>query len=219
MQAANVLMLSFAMGRLIVRRSSPDLPPLAPAQAKAHVAMASSSGPGADLPAGYPVKFLRDAADLDPDLRTVVDAVLDVIGRVGYRRATIARMGRAAGLSGGSLLSRFNDKAHLVSYSALTRLVTPLELWVEYGLAEAEFGPHLSRAMWVANVLRTENAPLWRLHLELARASQVIDELAAFRPSPEPHLYANLGVLFVGSFADDIHGLPYDVPFAAGFAT
>lgn len=218
-QAANVLLLAFSLGRLMAKRSAPDLPPLTAIQARALTAHSTASGPGSALPAGYPVGFVRQVPDLDPELQTVVDAVLDVIGRVGYRRATIARMGRAAGISGGSLLSRFNDKAHMVSYCALTRLVTPLELWDNYASAEEEFGPLLSRAMWVSDVLQVENAPMWRLHVELARAAQVIEELAAFRPSPEPHLYANLGVMLVGSFSGDIHGLPYDVPFSGGHAT
>ena len=84
---------------------------------------------------------------------------------------------------------------------------------------EAEFGPQLSRAMWVSDVLRVGNEPMWRLHLELARAAQVVEELAAFRPSLEPHLYANLGVMLVGSFSGDLHRLPYDVPFSGGHAT
>lgn len=218
-QAANVLLLAFSLGRLMARRSAPDLPPLTAMQARALTAHSMASGPGGALPTGYPVNFVREVPDLDPELHTVVDAVLGVVGRVGYRRATIARMGRAAGMSGGSLLSRFNDKAHIVSYCALTRLVTPLELWHEYATAEAEFGPKLSRAMWVSDVLRRDNAPMWRLHLELARAAQVTEELAAFRPSLEPHLYANLGVMLVGSFSEDIHGLPYDVPFSGGHAT
>lgn len=218
-QAANVLLLAFALGRLMAQRSVPELPPLTAEQAQALTAHSMARGPGAEIPTGYPVHFVRQVADLDPELHTVVDAVLEVVGRVGYRRATIARMGRAVGMSGGSLLSRFNDKAHLVSYCALTRLFTPLELWHEYEQAETRFGPYLSRAMWVSDMLRMENAPMWRLHLELARSSQVIEELVAFRPSPEPHLYANLGVMLVGSFSEDIHGLPYDVPFSGGHAT
>ena len=219
LQAANVLLLAFALGRLMARRSAEDLPPLSAGQARALTAHATASGPGKQIPAGYPVHFVRDVPDLDPDLRSVVDAVLDVVGRVGYRRATIARMGRAAGMSGSSLSSRFTDKAHLVSYCALTRLVTPLDLWLNYAPAEEQFGPLLSRAMWVSDVLRVDNAPIWKLHLELARAAQVIAELVAFRPSPEPHLYANLGVMLVGSYSGDIHALPYDVPFQAGHAT
>jgi hypothetical protein len=73
--------------------------------------------------------------------------------------------------------------------------------------------------MWVADVLRPENAPYWAVHLELARVARFIPELAAFRPFPEPHMYANLGVMFVGSLSDDIHGLPFDIPFSAGSAT
>lgn len=218
-QAANVLLLAFALGRLMARRSSADLPPLSAAQARALAAHATASGPGGAIPEGYPVHFLREVPELDPELQSVVDAVLEVVGRVGYRRATIARMGRAAGMSGSSLSSRFHDKAHLVSYCALTRLVTPLDLWHNYAPAEARFGPKLSRAMWVADVLRVDNAPMWKLHLELARAAQVITELVAFRPSPEPHLYANLGVMLVGSYSGDLHGLPYDIPFMGGHAT
>lgn len=218
-QAANVLLLSFALGRLMARRSAGDLTPLSDMQARALAAHATASGSGGAIPSGYPVHFVKDVPDLDPELRSVVDAVLGVVGRVGYRRATIARMGRAAGMSGSSLSSRFHDKAHIVSYCALTRLVTPLDLWHNYAPAEAQFGPKLSRAMWVADVLRAENAPMWKLHLELARAAQVIAELVAFRPSPEPHLYANLGVMLVGSYSGDIHGLPYDIPFMEGHAT
>ncbi len=219
LQAANALLMSFSFGRMMARRSNPDLAPLLPAQCSAMVAMTNATPGGAGMPGGHEVAYLRAVPDLDAEMSRITEAVIQVIGAVGYRRATIARMGRAAGMSGGSLFGRFQDKAHIVSYSAHTRLYTPLEMWHNFEDVEASYGPNLSRAMWVASALNPVNSTYWTVQCELARVAQFVEELAAFRPSTEPHLYANLGVMMVGAFSDDIHELPYEAPFRAGFAT
>ncbi len=148
----------------------------------------------------------------------VSTAVVEVVSRVGYRRATIARMGRAAGMSAGAIFAGFESKAQLVGHAARQRLVTPRDLWFEFPAAQ-EYGPKLSRAMWVADVLRPANASCWAVNLELARVAQFLPELADFRPSSVAHQHTNLGVMLLASYAGDIHDLPYDVPFQAGFTT
>lgn len=217
--AGNALLLALTLGRMLSLRSLPNLPPLTAEQAAAQVAMCSANPWTGTAPQGHPVHFLREVDDLDETQAELTEAVIRVVGSVGYRRATIARMGRAAGIGGGSVLSRFQDKAHLVAYAACTRLVPPLELWINYGPEEREFGGHLSRAMWVREVLRPVHRPFWMVNLELARMAMFLPELTLFQLSAAPHHYANLGVMFLGAFGDDLHDLPYAGPFSAGFAT
>ena len=222
--AANVLLLSLALGRILARRGSPDLAQLTSDQLEVTARMAGAPPRHEPMPASSHVTFVRDAPVVgefdEPDTTgfAVSTAVVEVVSRVGYRRATIARMGRAAGMSAGALFAGFDTKAQLVGHAARQRLVTPHELWFEFPAAR-EYGPKLSRAMWVADVLRPENANYWAINLELARVAQFIPELADFRPSSVPHQHTNLGVMLLANYSADLHDLPYDVPFQAGFTT
>ena len=182
--AASVLVLSFSLGRLLARRSSPDLAPLEPGQVQILANMHSAPVVRTRLRKA-PVGFRRDDVAVDPARQVILEAVVDVMGRVGYRRATIARMGRAAGMSGGALFGKFEDKAQLVAEAADELLLSPYEMWTHYSAVEAEFGPMVSRAMWVADVLEPANSRRWALNLELARVS-VHTGVAPLPTFPDP---------------------------------
>lgn len=216
--AAKVLVSSLAFGRLLARRGNPALGPLVPAQVQTLASMAAMPLTRRRLPR-EPVSFVREVTQGDPQREQIWRAVIDVLGRVGYRRATIARMARAAGMSSGALFAKFEDKAHLVAEAAGALLISPYEMWTQYEHVEAEHGPVISRAMWVTDVLQPHNAPHWATNLELARVAQFEPELGYFTPSPVPHGHVNLGVMMVAAFAPDLSALPYGGPFQAGYTT
>lgn len=216
--AANTLTMSMALGRLLARRSHPELPALTDQQLEVTAARAEARAEQ-PRPSSQPlVTFLRDSPADDEQTR-IDTAALEVMGRVGYRRATVARIARAAGMSTGMLFSHYNTKAQLVSEAVDRLLKTPVEMWDDYAPATAEYGPLVSRAMWVSDVLNPVNARLWALNLELARVGRFIPELADLQAGVEGHHHTNLGVMLVGSFGGDLHHLPFEDPFSAGSTT
>ena len=216
--AANTLNMSMAFGRLLARRSNPGMPPLTDGQLAVSAAFADARSTEPRPEHQPPVDFYRHA-EIPPEQRQIDSATLDVIARVGYRRATIARIARAAGLSTGSLFSHYDSKAQLVSESVAALLQTPSQMWEEYAPVAEEHGPLISRAMWVSDVLRPENARHWALDLELARVGRFIPELSGLQAQVEGHHHTNLGVMLVGSFGGDLHDLPFEDPFSAGSTT
>lgn len=216
--AGNTLTMSMAFGRLLARRSHPGLAARTPQQL-AVTANFSSARADRPKPVEQPaVDFLR-SIDLPADQRLIDTATVDVIGRVGYRRATIARIARAAGLTTGSLFTHYDSKAQLVAQAVTAILKTPVEMWEDYAPVAAEFGPLVSRAMWVADVLRPQNARYWALDLELARVGRFVPELADLQAGQEAHHHTNLGVMMAGAFGGDLHDLPFEDPFSAGSTT
>ncbi len=216
--AANTLNMSMAFGRLLARRSNPDMPALTDAQLAVSAAFAAARSPEPRPAHQPPVEFYRDA-EISPEQQQIDTATLQVIARVGYRRATIARIARAAGLTTGSLFSHYDSKAQLVSEAVAALLRTPAEMWDAYSPVAEEHGPLIGRAMWVADVLRPENARNWALDVELARIGRFVPELSGLQAQVEGHHHTNLGVMLVGCFGGDLHDLPFEDPFSAGSTT
>lgn len=216
--AANALTMSMSFGRLLARRSHPDLPALSGEQISVTASFATARATQPRPSTQPPVTFLRESPS-DPEQTRIDSATVEVVGRVGYRRATIARIARAAGMSTGMLFSNYRTKAQLVSEAVWRLLKTPVEMWDDYAPVVAEYGPLTSRAMWVGDVLHPRNARQWALDLELARVGRFVPELADLQAGREGHHHTNLGVMVVGSFGGDLHDLPFEHPFSAGSTT
>jgi AcrR family transcriptional regulator len=95
----------------------------------------------------------------DPHRDVLELAALESLGRVGYRRATVARICRMGALSSGSMFARFDSKDHLIS-SAYAAHLRPLG-----SLANSARSPH----HLVADYLSEDNNVLRSLWLELVR--------------------------------------------------
>ncbi len=216
--AANTLNLSMAFGRLLARTSHPGLPALSREQVAVAAAFAGARSQQRRPEHVPAVEFLREP-EAESEQTHIDTATLSVIGRVGYRRATIARISRAAGMSTGRLFSRYDSKAQLVHEAVGRLLKSPVEMWEDYAPVVAEQGPLMARALWVSDVLESKNASHWALDLELARVARFIPELADLQVAAEAHHHTNLGVMFVGSFSEGLASLPFEDPFSAGSTT
>lgn len=217
--AAAVLLLSFAFGRAIAHRAGVALPSLTLRDGQVLAGHRRAAPGRSRIPQPKELHWVRPLDELDPHTRTVVRGTVDVVGRVGYRRATIARIGRAAGVPRGGVLSHYKDKAGLVAGAARLALVPPGEVWSQYVDVVAEYGPLLSRAIFLADFLKPDNAPLWAVNLELARMSRFVPELGEFCPGGSVLEQTHLGVMLTASLVPGIDTLPYAGPFTAGSTT
>lgn len=217
--AARALVLSFGFGRAIALRGGATLEPLSRAQLRA-VAGLCVAPPLRRAPNPGPhLRWVRPMEDIDATTRAILGATVEVVGRVGYRRATIARIARAAKVPRGSVMSHFGTKAELVGQAARLALIPPGEVWEQYSEVVAKRGPLGARAVFLNDFLKPDNRPLWAVNLELARVGRFVPELGAFRASPNVLEHTHLGVMLVASFVPGLDKLSYLGPFQAGSAT
>lgn len=166
-----------------------------------------------------PLVWQRSLNGLDPDEARLMQAVVEVVARVGYRRATFSRFARAAGMNRGVVANPYRNKAQLVAEAAHLLMIPPDEVWAEYRDVEAAIGPVESRAEFLKDFLRVSNRSRWALNLELARDALAVPELSEFAVPSGALGRTHLGVMLVASFLPDVHDLPYLGPFRAGITT
>lgn len=217
--AARVLLTSFALGRAIAQRAQAKLPRIGPREGRTLAAQFHATAEFVELPASPPLRWVRAMDDVDPHHADVLRASIDVVGRVGYRRATIARIARAAGVPRGTVMRGLKTKAALVAEAARLALIPPGEVWSQYADVVASQGPLMARAMFLADFLRPVNRPFWALNLELGRMSRAIPELQGFCPGGSVLEQTHLGVMLTASYRPGIETLPYAGPFSAGSTT
>ena len=217
--AAATLIVSFAFGRAIALRGGARQPAVTVHQARVQANMFGAEPFRGPLPTPSPLHWVRPLDDLDPAHSAVLRGTVDVVGRVGYKRATIARIARAASQPRGSVLSRYTDKAHLVADAVRHGLIAPGEVWSQYDAVVAEHGPLTSRAMFLADFLKEENRSLWTVNLELARVARSLPGLDDFRPNDHVLENTHLGVMLTASLMPNLADLPFAGPFNAGSAT
>lgn len=217
--AAGSLLMSFAFGRAIAHLAGVELPSLALRDGLVLAGHRHSPSRRIRITRPKELVWVRPLSDFDPHTRSVIRGTVDVVGRVGYRRATIARIGRAARVPRGGVLSHYKDKAGLVAEAARLGLVPPGEVWSQYADVVSERGPLLSRAIFLADFLKPGNAPLWAVNLELARMSRFVPELSEFCPGGSVLEQTHLGVMLTASLVPGIDTLPYAGPFTAGSTT
>lgn len=217
--AARVLLTSFAFGRAIAQRAHAKLPRIGAREGRTLAAHFHPTAELVELPALTPLQWVRPMEDVDPHHADVLRASIGVVGRVGYRRATIARIARAAGVPRGTVMRGLNTKAALVAEAARLALVPPGEVWSQYADVVASQGPLIARAMFLADFLRPVNRTLWALNLELGRMSRSIPELQGFCPGGSVLEQTHLGVMLTASYRPGIEMLPYAGPFSVGSTT
>lgn len=217
--AVATLMISFFLGRALALRSTGSLPPLTDEQLTVHAAYWAAPRADIDRSAVVPLAFMRETGDLDPAVNHLDRCVIEVLSRVGYRRCTIARIARAAGVTKGAITTRFSSKAQFISDAASRTLLTPLEVWSQYEPVVREHGPLTARALFLAEFLRPEHRNAWLANLELAHVALAVPELAAFAAPPDTLQHTHLGVMLVACFVPGLDALPFAGPFGAGSAT
>lgn len=217
--AAGVLTTSFAFGRAIAHRANVPLPKIGSREAAILATHHLAQATRVPQSPGRPLSWVRPISDGETVSQVVAQGALEVVGRVGYKRATIARIARECGVPRGSILSGHTDKAGLIAQSARLGLIPPGEVWNQYAPVVAEHGALHARAFFLEEFLRPENRALWAVNLELARVSRSIPELRDFCPGDSVLEQTHLGVMLTACLVPGISALPFADPFSAGTTT
>lgn len=217
--AAGTLLTSFTLGRAIAIRGGATLGSLTAQQGRALAGLYGSTSTRTSIPKPAPLTWVRPMGELDSQTQALLSGTLAVVGKVGYTRATIARIARTAQMPRGSVMSHYETKAELIGKAARHALIPPGEVWSQYDAVVARHGPLVSRAMFLADFLKPENRELWRVNLELARVARFVPELAEFRANANVLEHTHLGMMMAASMLPDVSRLPYVGPFQAGSAT
>lgn len=215
--ATHVLVLSFSFGRLIAQRSS-DVPvDVPPDRYEALATHSSAAMQDVDAQAKVAVGWRRILPDRHP-YAEIAMAAMDLISQVGYRRATIARIARRAGVSRGSLLAGYPDKPHLIADVATSLMVPAGEVWDSYVAAHGSMPTEEIRALFLRDFLDPARRQDWALNLELNRVARYEEAFAAYAVPRSILEQTHLGVMVTACFSPDVSGLPYYGCFTAGIA-
>lgn len=163
------------------------------------------------------INFVKPTSSTESEV--TFDKIIGVVGKWGYRRATVARMARAVDTTPGSLFQGNASKAELIARAAESRLFSPLEIWNQYAAVYTERGSAVARAEFLRVYLNPENEQAWRMNLELARVAKSVPELVHFKTPHDVLQRTHLAMLFLASFLPGIYQLPYLGPFRVGNAT
>ncbi|MSW79929.1 MAG: TetR family transcriptional regulator [Actinobacteria bacterium] len=213
--AASALSIGGAFGRVLAARDGARPPVSGKQAAQREIDMSLARGRAQALPRLPVITFQRTPTTSDPHLDLLQIAALDVIGRVGYRRATVARICRLAQVSSGSMFARFESKADLVTSAASVMLVSHAEQTRALKAVSSSSGPAISNAMLLRAFLDPAAQGQRGLRLELARVSQHEPDLQGIDVLGSAAQHPLLGLGLVGSYAGEVARLPFVVPLAA----
>ena len=215
--AAHVLVLSFAFGRLVAERSADSPVDVPMDRYEALAAHSNASTSDVDVEAKVAVGWRRILPNRHP-YAEIAEASMDLVSQVGYRRATIARIARRAGVSRGSLLSGYPDKAALIADVATSLMVPAGEVWDSYVAAHDAMPTEVVRALFLKDFLHPERRVDWALNLELNRVARYEEAFGAYAVPRSVLEQTHLGVMVTACFSPDLSGLPYLGCFRAGIA-
>ena len=106
----------------------------------------------------------------DATIELIHNAFITTLAKSGYEHATINRVCRTAGISSGSLFSRFESKADVFADAYRTLMLAAIGQDAEAMLQVAsEDNPHVAYAEYVVARLRPEHRDINIIHLEFLR--------------------------------------------------
>ena len=215
--AVNMLVLSFAFGRLLALRAA-ELPPLSKLDAEVLVGYPSASPRDLDAP---PVEIrVRNISDSPKLSSAEISALLRRLEKSGYSGATVSRLARSAGLTPGELFGRFGSKESLIAEICHDSILPPGQVWLDYMERSGDADRASVRARFMKDFLSEDHRGDWRLTLELARVSKSVPALKGFRTPPDNLQRTHTGVMLIATFFPKaLNRLPFLGPFESGVAT
>ena len=207
--ASAALSIGAAFGRVLAADTGSKVAAPSRVAAQREIDMSLARGRSRALPRGPVIEFMRAPATDDPHLDLLQMAALDVIGRVGYRRATVARICRAAQVSSGSMFARFNSKAELVVSAADAMLVPQREQARAVRDLGKESGPAVAQAMLLRAFLDPGASEQRALRLELSRVARHEPELQVIDVLGSPEQQSMLGLGLACSYSNALAALPF----------
>ena len=213
--AATALSIGAAFGRVLSADSGAKAVAPSRSAAQREIDMSLARGRGRALPRSPEVEFMRAPSTSDPHLDLLQMSALDVIGRVGYRRATVARICRLAQVSSGSMFARFDSKAELVVSAAASMLVSRQEQSRALKSVSKEAGPAVAQAMLLRAFLDPTAREQRALRLELSRVARHEPALQSIDVLGSAEQQSMLGLGLASSYSDHLAELPFAIALAA----
>ncbi len=217
--ASSALAMGAGFGRVLAGTAGVASAPSTKASAQREIDMSRSKGRGKAIPKGPEFMFMRTSSTDDPHQDLLQMAALNVVGRVGYRRATVARICRTAQVSSGSMFARYDSKASLVVSAADSLLVPPGEETAAFADIKRAHGPAVAKAAQLRRSLDPAKSPQWALRLELARVASHETDLQPIDLIATPDQQFALGMGLMAAYGTGIDQLPFVVPFSAAAGT
>lgn len=209
--AANAMALGSGFGRVMAAAAgAPALP--VDLTVSMLQAFADASGRGRRLPKGPSIQWTKPFTLDDPHREALSIASLDLISRVGYRRTTVARICRTAGVSSGSLFARFVRKSDLVAEAASQLLTTTDEMFGKFAVEAGKQPPATLEALILRAFLEPGHDRHRALRLELARVAPREPAIASLGLLNTYHQQVTMGMALLAAFLPEVAGLPYIVP-------
>lgn len=212
--AAFTLSLGFMLGQALARRHG-RVPPLTRVEADLHCAFWTAERVDCDDRLQIELEPLR----IDNEANPVASGILSVIARRGYRRATVARMARASGLTPGAIFAGAHSKAELVAQAANSALLSPIEVWKQYHPLLERHGSAVARALFLREYMSPAHRDYWRVALELARVGELERALDSFKTPSDPLQRTHLAMALLAAYLPDAWSLPFQGLFEKGSAT
>lgn len=213
--AAAALIIGASFGRVIGAAPGCSVTKLNKGMAQREIEMSRARGRNRALPRGPEIEFMRTTSTNDPHRDLLQMAALDVIGRVGYRRATVARICRVAQVSSGSMFARFDSKAELVVSAAASMLVSHREHTRALRDVGKSAGTAVAQAMILRAFLDPRASEQRALRLELSRVSRHEPELRAIDVADSPGQQSMLGLGLACSYHDEVADYPFAIALEA----
>jgi AcrR family transcriptional regulator len=207
--AANSLIIGEIFGRALgaANKISPDTP--SSEVAENCLAMINATEIQPNIPKDIFIKTAKEDTDPDPHTRVLHKATLEVIGKVGYKRSTIARICRTAQVSSGSLFPRFQSKNALIASAVKALIPSAEESYQEldeysekYGRIEANYIAFLSLFNYLGETSR-------KLFLELTRIEIHEPDLADINFAKTSKRHFTLGMSLLNVYLPEISKLNF----------
>lgn len=154
------------------------------------------------------IEWVRRWESDDPHRDVLELAALECVGRVGYRRATVARMCRRGQLSSGSMFARFDSKDALIASAYSTHLHPPEELASRVSAEALRVGYVSASSRFIADYLNPKNSVIRTLWLELSRLHGRNGALGIDVPH-DALGQANLGLGLLCHYQPQLRNLPF----------
>ncbi len=210
--AANSLIIGEVFGRALGAANNIDPDTSVEEVAENAIAMINATDVESNLPSNVFFNTTKVDNDPDPHTRVLHKATLQVIGKVGYKRSTIARICRAAQVSSGSLFPRFQTKNALIASAVQALIPSAEESYRELDLLAEKYGRIEANYLAFISLLDLLDENARKLFLELTRIEIHESELANIDFAKTSKRHFTLGMSLLHFYLPEISKLNFYPP-------
>jgi AcrR family transcriptional regulator len=163
----------------------------------------------ANIPKNVFLSAAKADTDPDPHTRVLHQATLKVIGKVGYKRATIARICRTARVSSGSLFPRFETKSALIASAVKALIPSAEENYAQLEAFSEKYGKIEANYIAFLSVFQNLSEEQRKLFLELTRIEIHEPDLSEIDFAKTSKRHFTLGMSLISIYFPEISKLDF----------